>query len=173
LWSLRLFRSSSVDLCWFAILLGLLKFLVHLSNSSFVSNLGFGHFRCSLSSGRFLSRLRDLLLSRGCGSGGCFSRSGLLIHNLLLLIDQVPEDIIENIVAVGLLGEDESLHKLPGRLGFVGNFTNDGNQDVVKRCLRINVQDTNFTVLEVKLLEFLVDCLSEWVVKSAMLLGRN
>jgi hypothetical protein len=121
--------------------LDLLKLLIDLGDSSVISHLGLNG-NCD----------------SGLGSFGSRGRGGLLGF-LLGLFSHVSEDVVKHIVAVGLLGKNESLNKLAGRLGVVRDFANDGNQDVVKRGLRIDVQDADLAVLELQRVKLLVDSL--------------
>jgi hypothetical protein len=104
----------------------------------------------------------SLLNDRGGLSnlGSLSNRSGLgILHNLIFLLDEIAEDIIKNVVAVGLLSQDESLDELARWLRLVGDLTDDGDQDVVKGSLGVNVQDADLALLEVELLNLVVDSL--------------
>ena len=84
--------------------------------------------------------------------------SGLVDLLLLLrLLSKVAEDVIEDEVAVGLLGEDEGLDEALVRLALVGNLTNDLDDDVGIGALGVDVGDADLGVLEVELLDALVD----------------
>jgi len=97
---------------------------------------------------RLLSSSRGRLLDSS-GLLGCLS--------LILLLDDVTEDVVQDEVAVGLGGEDESLGELlmGGRL--VGNLADDLDDNVVIRGLRIDIGDANLALGEVELLDALVD----------------
>ena len=86
--------------------------------------------------------------------------SGLVDLLLLLrLLSKVAEDVIEDEVAVGLLGKDKGLDKALVRLALVGDFTNYLDHDVGIGALRIDVGNANLGVLEIQLLDTFVDCL--------------
>jgi hypothetical protein len=108
--------------------------------------LGGGRLRLRSSLGR---NLDGRLLDRRRG----------IIHDLILLVNQVPEDIVEDVVAIGLLGKNKSLDELAGRLRLVGDLANDGDQDVAEGGLGIDVQDADLAFLEVELLDLLADSL--------------
>jgi hypothetical protein len=116
----------------------LLELFINLRGSGLVGDLRLG--------GR--SGLRDL---GGLNDG--FSN----LLDLLFLVGQVSEDVIENIVAVGLLSQNEGLNELAGRLGLVGDLTNDRDQDVVEGGLGVDVQDAHLAFLEVELLDLIAD----------------
>jgi hypothetical protein len=133
-------------------LLGLLNLSVGLSLLKLLINLGGGDFLGHL--GLLNGSLDGLggLGSRRSGGGG-------LSSDLLLFINHVTEDVVENIVTIGLLGENKGLHELAGGLGLVGDLANNGDQDVVERGLRVDVQDAHLALLEVQLLNLIVDSL--------------
>ena len=78
-----------------------------------------------------------------------------------LLIDQVTKDIIEDVVTVRLLGKDKRLDELARWFGFVGNLADDGDEDVFKRGLTIDVEDADFAIVEIEVSDFFVDCLGK------------
>lgn len=121
----------------------LLKLLINLVGGSVIGHL-------SVDSRGGLSNLGSLSNRRG---------SLDLLNNLIFFLNQVTEDIVQNVVAVGLLGQDEGLDELARRLRLVGDLTDDGDQDVVEGSLGVNVQDANLALLEVKLLDLVVDSL--------------
>jgi hypothetical protein len=123
--------------------LSLLKLLINLGGSHFVGHLGL---------------LNGSLDGLG-GLGSRRSRGGGLSSDLLLFINHVTEDVVENIVTIGLLSENKGLHELAGGLGLVGDLANNGDQDVVERGLRVDVQDAHLALLEVQLLNLIVDSL--------------
>jgi hypothetical protein len=96
------------------------------------------------------------LLSSGRGrllnSGGLLSCLGLI-----LLLDDVAEDVVQDKVAVGLGGENESLGELLVRGRLVGDLANDLDDNVVIRGLGIDVGDADLALGEVELLDALVD----------------
>jgi hypothetical protein len=88
--------------------------------------------------------------------GGC----GLLLLVLILLhgfVGKVAEDVVEDEVAVGLLGENKSLNEALVGLALVGDLTNDLDDDVGIGALGVDVGDADLGVLEVELLDALVD----------------
>lgn len=84
--------------------------------------------------------------------------SGLILFFLSLLID-ITEYVVENEVASGLFGEDEGLDKLLQLCRLVGGFADDLDDNVIEGALRIDIGDSNFTVLKVELLDSLLDSL--------------
>jgi hypothetical protein len=90
---------------------------------------------------------------------------GLLV--LLGILSKEAEDVIEDEVAIGLLGEDEGLRKASVRQALVGDFANDLDDDIGVGALRVDVGDADFGVLEVQLLDAILDGLvpvsSAWV----------
>jgi hypothetical protein len=78
---------------------------------------------------------------------------------LLRLVGQVAEDIIEDKVAVGLLCENESLHKPLVRLALVGDLTNDLDDNVGIGALRVDVGNADLGIVEVEVLDPFVDSL--------------
>jgi hypothetical protein len=94
----------------------------------------------------------------GGGGSRLLDGSGLLGGlSLILLIDDVAEDVVQHKVAVGLSSEDKGLGELLVRGGLVGDFTNDLDDDVVVRGLRVDIGDANLALGEVKLLDTVVD----------------
>ena len=79
---------------------------------------------------------------------------------LLALIIYVSEDVVENEVAGGLLGQDEGLDKLLELSGLVGCFADNLDDDVVVGSLGIDVGDADLTILEVEQLNPLLNGLS-------------
>lgn len=79
---------------------------------------------------------------------------------LFRLLSEIAEDVVQNKVTVGLLGEDKSLDKSLVGLALVGDLSNDLNDDVGVGALGVDVGDADFSVLELKLLDALVDGLS-------------
>lgn len=148
----RLFGLRGLDLLgsnWLSswLFLCCLKLLINLGQVLLtVCNLAAVVERCILRD----SRGRGRLLYAVCG---------LLLKVLLLLwlLSKVAEDIIENEVAVGLLGEDEGLGETPVGLALVGDLTNDLDDDVRLGALSVNVGDANLGVLEVEKLDALTD----------------
>ena len=70
--------------------------------------------------------------------------SGLVDLLLLLrLLSKVAEDVIEDEVAVGLLGEDEGLDEALVRLALVGDLTDDLDDNVRLGALGVDVGDAN------------------------------
>ena len=100
--------------------------------------------------GNRLSRLGNLL---GLG----FLGESIGIIGLTFLID-VTEDVVQDKVTSGLLGEDEGLNKLLGLLtSAVRDLANDLDNNAVGRSLRVNVGDPDLAVLVVELLDALLD----------------
>lgn len=95
-----------------------------------------------------LNSSRGRLLDSG-GLLGCLG--------LVLLLDDVAENVVQDEIAVGLSGENESLGELlvGGRL--VGNLADNLDDNVVIRGLRIDIGDANLALGEVKFLDALVD----------------
>lgn len=83
---------------------------------------------------------------------------GLLL--ILRLLSEVAEDVVEDEVAVGLLGEDESLREALVRLALVRDLTDDLDDDVGVGTLRIDVRNADLGVMEVEILDAVVDSLS-------------
>ena len=112
-----------------------------------------------LDSNRILRAGQSLVLGLLNSSRGRLLDSGGLLGclGLILLLDDVAEDVVQDEVAVGLSGKDESLGELlvGGRL--VGNLADDLDDDVVIRGLRIDIGDANLALGKVKLLDALVD----------------
>lgn len=79
---------------------------------------------------------------------------------LFRLLSEIAEDVVQNKVTVGLLGEDKSLDKSLVGLALVGDLSNDLDDDVGVGALGVDVGDADFSVLELKLLDALVDGLS-------------
>jgi hypothetical protein len=97
------------------------------------------------------------------GGNGC---SGLHILLLLPVITlnglllQKAEDIIEDEVAVGLLGEEKGLDKFAPGLVAVGHLTDDLDDDpAICRRLSIDRVDEDLAILEANRGNFLVDFL--------------
>jgi hypothetical protein len=85
--------------------------------------------------------------------------------NLLLflgLLCQVPEDVVQDEVAIGLFGKDESLHKALMRLAFVGDLANDLDDNVRVGALRVDIGDADLGIIEIKLLDAVIDGLCRW-----------
>jgi hypothetical protein len=57
------------------------------------------------------------------------------------------------------LGKDKGLDKLLELGGFVGCLTDDLNDDVVVGCLRIDVRNADFAVLEIEFFNTLLNSL--------------
>jgi hypothetical protein len=112
-----------------------------------------------LAAGDLLALGSTLVRRGGGGRSGLLNavRSRLLLKLLLLLrlISKVAEDVIQDEVAVGLLGEDEGLDKALVGLALVGDLTNDLDDDVGIGALGVDVGDADFGVLEVELLDAL------------------
>ena len=94
--------------------------------------------------------------------------------NLLLLtfLIYVSEDVIENKVSGGLLGEDEGLTEFLELGGFVRGFTDDLNDDVLEGTLGVDVGDTDFAVLKVEFADTFLDSLLK-LDKSVLPCGRR
>lgn len=123
----------------------LFQLLINLGGGGLIGDLGRLDSRGSLNDLRSLSDGRGNLLG-----------NTLILLNLL---DEIAEDVIENVVAIGLLGQNESLGELARGLGLVGDLANDGDEDVVEGGLGVDVQDANLAVLEVKGLDLVIDSL--------------
>lgn len=76
---------------------------------------------------------------------------------LLFLLNNVSEDIVQYEVAVCLRGKDESLGEFAVGLRLVGDLSDDLDDDVGVRSLRIDVSDADLAVLEAKLLYPVID----------------
>jgi hypothetical protein len=123
----------------------LLQLLINLGGNGLIGDLSLLDSRGSLND---LSRLSD--------------RRGNLLGDALILLnllDEVAEDVVENVVAIGLLSQNESLGELARGLGLVGDLANDGDEDVVEGGLGVDVQNANLAVLEVKGLDLIIDSL--------------
>jgi hypothetical protein len=123
-----------------------------------------------------LIHLVQVLLAGGLGAlvdGGGFGDSGsvrrlmdavgrLVLDVLLLfgLVCKIAEDIVQDEVAIGLLGENEGLRETLVGLALVGDFADDLDNDVRVGALGIDVGDADFGVLVVEILDALVDGLS-------------
>lgn len=114
-----------------------------------------------------LDGLRGLRLSRGSnflrGRDGCsgllsslFGGSGRFIVTLLIDISQ---DIVQNEVARGLLGENEGLDKLLRLGSLVRSLANNLDDDVVERSLGVNIGNSDLAVLEVEGFDTFLDVL--------------
>lgn len=114
--------------------------------------LGFGSLVSLLGCRGSGSRLLDI------GSGSRSIVLGLLL--ILRLLSEVAEDVVEDEVAVGLLGEDESLREALVRLALVRDLTDDLDDDVGVGTLRIDVRNADLGVMEVEILDAVVDSLS-------------
>lgn len=90
-----------------------------------------------------------------------------LLFLLLWVLGKVSEDVIQNKVAIGLLSKYKCLNKSFMRLALVGNLANDLDDNVRVRTLRVNVGDTDFGVVEVKLLDSIIDGLEGNVLIAA------
>jgi hypothetical protein len=104
----------------------------------------------------------SLALLESLGRGGDFFgrdfRLRLFVfYNLIHIVAEVTEDVIQNEVAVWLLGKNEGLDKLVMRLRFIGHLPDNLNHDVVERSLRVDIENTDFAVLEIKGLDLLAD----------------
>lgn len=84
------------------------------------------------------------------------SRLVLKLFLLLRILSKVAEDIVEDEVAVGLLGENEGLHESLVWLTPVGDLADDLNDNVGVGALRVDVGNTNFGLVEVEILDPLV-----------------
>jgi hypothetical protein len=85
---------------------------------------------------------------------------GRLVLDILLLfglVCKIAEDIVQNEVAIGLLGENEGLRETLVGLALVGDFADDLDNDVRVGALGIDVGDADFGVLVVEILDALVD----------------
>ena len=73
----------------------------------------------------------------------------------------VAEDVIVHVVLLGgLRGEDERLHELSHGLGVVGELAQDLHDNAfVQGSVGVHLPDLGLAVAEVKLHDFLVDCL--------------
>lgn len=101
---------------------------------------------------------RNRLLSRDIGT-------------LLLALVDVPHDVVEEEVASGLLRENKGLNELLGLTTFIGDLTNDLDDDVGVRCLGVNVGNANLAILEVEPLDGLLDILQDDITVRLELLG--
>jgi len=124
----------------------LLKLLVNLVDRSLVS-----HLSILDGGGRGRLGLFGSLNSRGSLS---------LLNDLILFLHQITEDVVQHVVAVRLLSQNKGLDELARGLRLVGDLTDDGNQDVIKGRLGVNVENADLAVLEVELLDLIVDGLS-------------
>lgn len=112
--------------------------------------------------------LDSLLLRLGLGHRGGSGLSGSLGSGRLngglgglflgLLID-VPQNIVEDKVARGLLSQNKGLDKLLGLSRLVGGLTDDLNDNILEGRLRVDVGDADLAVVEVELLDALLDSL--------------
>jgi hypothetical protein len=88
---------------------------------------------------------------------------GRLVLDILLLfglVCKIAEDIVQDEVAVGLLGKNKGLCETLMGLALVGDFADDLDNDVGVGALGIDVGDADFGVLVVEVLDALVDGLS-------------
>lgn len=84
------------------------------------------------------------------------------LDNLLLgLLVDVAEDIVEDEVSGGLLGEDESLDELLQLGRLVGGLANNLDDDGLIGTLGVDVRDADLAVLELERLDTLLDGLDE------------
>jgi len=83
-----------------------------------------------------------------------------LVDKLLFLLSNVTEDVVEHKVPIRLASEDEGLSEFAVGEGFVGDFTNHLDDDVLVGSLGVDVGDANLAVLELELLDAVVDGLS-------------
>ena len=111
------------------------------------------------------------------GGGLLVSCGSIVLHTLelftfdfLFVFDDVAEDIIQDKVAVRLLGQNESLRKFALRLLLGRHFANDLDDNVLPRALGIDIRDADFAVLNIQLFDALIDCLR--VAISSKLLIR-
>jgi hypothetical protein len=116
-----------------------------------------------LLAGRDLVALVELSVVGGGGGRGWLGdtvgrrRLLLLVLILLGLLGKVAEDVVEDEIAVGLLGKDKGLDEALVGLALVGDFANDLDDDIGIGALRVDVGDTDLGVLEVELLDALID----------------
>ena len=98
---------------------------------------------------------------------------GLLIFALLdRLFLQEAEDVVENEVAVGLLSQEEGLHKLPPGFALVGHLANDLDDDAtVRRGLGIDRMDEHLAILEANRRDLVMDFLRSHELVSLSLFG--
>lgn len=107
--------------------------------------------------GRLLSTRGRLLVASG-GSSGILGN--LLLGKLFLLLLDVPEDVVQDEVAIGLSSKDEGLGELAVRLVLVRDLADDLDDNVGIGSLRVDVGDADLAVLEIQLLYAVVDGLS-------------
>lgn len=92
-----------------------------------------------------------------------FSRDAVFIVPLvvlLVLLLQVPKDVIQHKVPVGLLGEEERLRKLSPWSGSVGDLANHLENDSARKGgLGVDVVNKGFAVGEAERDDSLVDLL--------------
>ena len=97
------------------------------------------------------------------GSGGLLGNLRLLLFALLNgLLLQEAEDVIEDKVAVGLLGEEKRLHEFPPSFALVRHLTDDLNDDTAI-CRRLSVDRVNedLAILEADGSDLVVNLLQE------------
>lgn len=135
------------------LLLDLLELVVNLSNLLLIGN--------SLMGGNLDSRLlstRGRLLVASGGSSGILGN--LLLGKFFFLLFDVPEDVVQDEVAIGLSSKDEGLGELAVRLVLVRDLADDLDDNVGIGSLGVDVGDADLAVLEIQLLYAVVDGLS-------------
>lgn len=107
--------------------------------------------------GSSLNNSRNLSDSGGLLFSGLWLLGGL--GNLLVLVINVPPDIIQDEVSRGLLGKNEGLNEFPGFLRLlVGSLTDDLDEDsVLGGGERVDVGNADLALLEIELLNSLLD----------------
>jgi hypothetical protein len=101
-------------------------------------------------------------ISARLGLLNTISRGGGIILEILLLLrllGKVAEDVVEDEVAIRLLGEDECLGKALMGMTLVRDLANYLDDNIGLRTLGIDIGDADFGVLEIEELDALVDSL--------------
>lgn len=90
----------------------------------------------------------------------------------LAFLADISEYVIEDEVACRLLGKDEGLHKLFEFRRFVGRLSDDLDDNVVVRGLRVDIRDANFAVLEVEIPNTLLNGLKKLAWEPGLIACR-
>ena len=73
----------------------------------------------------------------------------VLVGVLVAFLFEVAKDVVENKVAVRLLGEEKSLSKLAPPLAFVGHLSEHLNDNAAfSRALAVHIRDVNLAILK-------------------------
>jgi hypothetical protein len=92
---------------------------------------------------------------------------------LLRLLVDVSEYVIKNEVSGWLLSKNESLYEFLKLSRLVGSLSDDLNNDVLIRRLRVNIRNADLAVLEVELFDTLLNCLQKLVSTLQVLTLMN